>query len=121
MFNRTLKESFQAALAGIIHCLRTQRNMRIHFIATLLVIVLAAKLGVSKTEGLLLLLTIAMVWVCEIFNTALEIAIDMYTSTFHPLARIAKNVAAGAVLVAAMAAVIMGIAIFYPKLKVLLF
>lgn len=112
MRNRSLKKSFACALNGVAYVLATQRNMKIHTVAAVGVILLGVFLHLSRLEWGLLILTIAMVLVTEVINTALEKAIDLYTTQFHPLARIAKNVAAGAVLLAALTAIAMGILIF---------
>src|SRR5919199_2146737 len=101
-------ESFNFAFEGIIHVLRTQRNMRIHFAVAVAVLVAAVWMGVSKLELIALLLAIAFVFITEMFNSALEQAIDVATTSFDPLAKLAKDVAAGAVLVATINAVAIG-------------
>ena len=94
---RTLIDSFNFAVEGIIHVLRTQRNMRFHFLAAVVVLVAAIAIGVSKLELIALLLAIAFVFIAEMFNSALEQAIDVSTTSFDPLAKLAKDIAAGAV------------------------
>ena len=109
-------QKFIAAFNGILYCLRTQINMLIHLVATLAVIGLAWHLEVRSWEWAILILTITVVLAAEALNTAIEVTIDMSTKQYHPLARIAKDVAAGAVLIAALGAVAVGYFIFGPYL-----
>ncbi|MGL5417150.1 MAG: diacylglycerol kinase [Clostridium sp.] len=110
-------DSFNYAIDGIIYTVRTQRNMRIHMVATLIVLVLCLVFDISKTEILILSITIVMVIGAELFNTAIEAVVDMNTNYYHPLAKIAKNVAAGAVVITALNAVLVGYIIFGDKLS----
>src|SRR5207248_205199 len=91
-----LIDSFNYAAEGIIHVLRTQRNLRIHFLIAIVVIGAAIALGVQRLELIALLLAIAFVLVAEMVNTAIEGAIDVSTTSFDPNAKLAKDVAAGA-------------------------
>ena len=109
---RTLLESFNFAVEGIIHVVRTQRNMRIHLLAAVVVLVAAVGVGVSKLELIALLLAIAFVFITEMINSALEQAIDVATTSFDPLAKLAKDVAAGAVLIATVNAIAIGYLVF---------
>jgi diacylglycerol kinase (ATP) len=109
---RTLLESFNFAVEGIIHVLRTQRNMRFHFLAAVVVLVSAIAIGVSKLELIALLLAIAFVFMTEMINSALEQAIDVSTTSFDPLAKLAKDIAAGAVLIATINAIAIGYLVF---------
>src|SRR5207245_873386 len=93
-------ESFNFAFEGIIHVLRTQRNMRIHFLIAIGVLVAAFAAGVSRFELIALLLAIAFVLIAEMVNTAVEHAIDVATTSFDPMAKLAKDIASGAVLIA---------------------
>ena len=108
-------ESFNFAIEGVIHVLRTQRNMRLHFAAAVAVIVVAVAVGVSKIELSLLLVSIAFVLVAEMINTAVEGAIDAATTSFDPMAKLAKDIAAGAVLIASVNAVAVGYLVFAGK------
>jgi diacylglycerol kinase (ATP) len=108
-------ESFNYAIEGVIHVLRTQRNMRIHFAVAVAVIVGAVAVGVSKIELIALLLSIAFVLVAEMINTAIEGAIDAATTSFDPMAKLAKDIAAGAVLIASVNAVAVGYLVFAGK------
>jgi diacylglycerol kinase (ATP) len=109
---QSLLDSFNFAFEGIIHVLRTQRNMRIHFLAAVIVLVTAVAIGVSKLELIALLLAIAFVFIAEMINSALEQAIDVATTSFDPLAKLAKDIAAGAVLIATVNAVAIGYLVF---------
>jgi undecaprenol kinase len=104
--------SFKMALYGIAHALRHERNMKIHSVAALLVIILAAVLKVSFNDWMILLLLIALVISLELVNTAVERTVDLFTQERHPLAKQAKDTAAGAVLVMVIISVIIGIGIF---------
>src|SRR5215813_3176004 len=108
-------ESFNYAFEGIIHVLRTQRNMRIHFAVAVAVLVVAIATDVTKLELIALLLAIAFVLIAEMINTAIEGAIDVATSSFDPMAKLAKDIAAGAVLIAAINAVAVGYLVFSGK------
>ncbi|HEV8097726.1 MAG TPA: diacylglycerol kinase [Gaiellaceae bacterium] len=109
---QNLLESFNFAFEGIIHVLRTQRNMRIHFLVAVIVLVAALWVGVSRLELIALLLAIAFVFITEMINSAIEQAIDVATTSFDPLAKLAKDVAAGAVLIATVNAVAIGYLVF---------
>jgi len=110
--SRTIFDSFNYAFEGIIHVLRTQRNMRIHFVVAIGVIVLALVVAVSKIELIALLISITFVLIAEMINSAIEGAIDVATSSFDPMAKLAKDVAAGAVLIATLNAVAVGYLVF---------
>jgi diacylglycerol kinase (ATP) len=86
----------------------------------ILIIIISFLLKLNTIELLIVFLTIAMVLTAEMINTAIEAVVDMFTQEYHPLARVAKNVAAGAVLISALNAVIVGYLIFYKKIAVLL-
>ena len=107
-----LVESFNYAVEGIIHVLRTHRNMRIHFAAAAAVLILALWIGVDRIELVVLLLAIAFVLIAEMVNSAIEAAIDVATSSFDPLAKLAKDIAAGAVLIASINAIAVGYLVF---------
>lgn len=117
MKRRPLFQSFNHAIDGFVFVLRTQWNMRIHLGIAGLVLALSLALGVTGIEFILLLLAIAMVISAELMNTAIEAVIDVTTTSFDPMAKIAKDVAAAAVLVTALGAAIIAYIIFYPKLE----
>jgi diacylglycerol kinase (ATP) len=108
----SLIDSFNYAFEGIIHVLRTQRNLRIHFAVAIVVIGAAAALGVARMELIALLIVIAFVLVAEMVNTAIEGAIDISTTSFDPNAKLAKDVAAGAVLISTVTAIAVGYLVF---------
>jgi len=108
----TLLDSFNYAFEGIIHVLRTQRNLRLHFLAAILVFAAAIALGVSRLQLIALVLAIAFVLVAEMLNTAIEGVIDLSTTSFDPHAKLAKDIAAGAVLIASIAALGVGYLVF---------
>jgi diacylglycerol kinase (ATP) len=108
----TVLDSFNYALEGIIHVLRTQRNLRIHFAIAIVVIAAAAALGVERLELIALLIVIAFVLVAEMVNSAIEGAIDAATTSFDPNAKLAKDVAAGAVLISTVTAIAVGYLVF---------
>ena len=110
-------DSFNNAINGIIDTVRTERNMKIHLIVSMFILVACFFFDVTKYEFLILAVTISMVISAEIVNTAIEAAIDMTTNYYHPLAKVAKNAAAGAVLVTAINAVVVGYIIFWDKLS----
>ena len=107
-----LIDSFNYAIEGLIHVLRTHRNMRIHFAVAIGVLVAAVWKGVNRFELIALLLAITFVLVAEMINSAIEQAIDLSTTSFDPLAKLAKDIAAGAVLIAAVNAVAVGYLVF---------
>ena len=110
-------DSFNNAIDGIIYTVRTQRNMKIHLSITLVVLLLCLFFDVSKVEFLILAITITMVIAAELLNTSIEAVVDMKTNHYHPLAKVSKNVAAGAVLLTAINAVVVGYIIFWDKLS----
>jgi len=101
-------ESLNCAIEGILWAARTQRNMRYHFLAAILVLLAAIFLRVSAPELIFLIFAITLVFFAEMINTAFEVLVDLASPNYHPLARRAKDVAAGAVVVAAAGAVIIG-------------
>ena len=100
--------SFEHAYRGLVYAVRTQRNMRIHVIIATLVLVASLLVDVGKLELAVLVLVILLVLITEMFNTALEFAVDLATKEYHPLAKLAKDVSAGAVLVSSVGAVLVG-------------
>lgn len=112
--------SFKYALAGITYAFTTQRNFRIHIVIGSIAISLGIFLQIKPVEIAIIGLTIAFVLAMELLNTALESVVDLTVKqTYHELAKIAKDCAAGAVLVAALAAVLVAIALLLPPLVIL--
>lgn len=111
-------QSFRYAIEGIVHVYRTQRNMRIHFGIVVLVLLLGALCRFDATQMSLLIVVSAMVLVAEMINTAVESVVDMITQSYHPLAKLAKDIAAGAVLIAAVCAALVGFALFFGSKRI---
>ncbi len=107
--------SFNAAVAGIVHVLKTQRNMRFHFLAAVLVLIASVMLGMAFDDLLFLLSAIVLVLLAEMVNTAIEMTVDLVQETYHPLARIAKDVSAGAVFLVSLYAVAVGYLVFFTR------
>jgi diacylglycerol kinase (ATP) len=101
-------DSINYAIEGILYAARSQRHMRNHFLAALLILVLVLFLRVSSLEFILLVLSVSFVLCAELVNTAIELCVDLISPEQHPLAKAAKDVAAGAVLTAAIGAAVMG-------------
>lgn len=114
--SRTLRESFKYAVSGTIYSFKTQRNIRIHFLTAITVLLVSHFFNFGAIELLIIFFTIALVIIAEMINTAIETTVDLVTEKYHPLAEIAKNVAAGAVLISALNAVVVGYLIFYKRL-----
>ncbi|KAB3533252.1 diacylglycerol kinase [Alkaliphilus serpentinus] len=114
---RKLIDSFNFAFEGIIYAFKTQRNMKIHFLMAILILSLSLFFDLSKIEILVLILTISMVIIAEMINTSIEMTIDLITDKYHIFAKIAKNVAAGAVLISAINSIIVAYFIFFHKVN----
>jgi diacylglycerol kinase len=108
--------SFYFAFAGLGYLFRTQRNARIHLLLGILACGLGAWLRISRVEWAVIVFTIALVLILEGLNTAVEAAIDLASPDIHPLAKAAKDLAAGMVLIAAIASVAVGLLILGPPL-----
>ena len=109
-------DSFRHAFAGWWHVLRTQPNAWIHAAASISVLGIALWLQVGRTDWAILILTVAVVWVAEFVNTSVEAAVDLLSPDIHPLAKAAKDIAAAAVLIAALAAGVVGLLLLGPPL-----
>lgn len=111
LFN--LINSFKCAIKGIVFVIGHERNMRIHIIAALYVAFFSAFYDFSKTEIAVLIITCALVMIFEAINTSIEVIVDKVSPKYSPLAKVAKDVAAGAVLLSALMAVAVGIVLFF--------
>ncbi len=109
-------KSIGHALGGLSLMLRTQHNAWLHLAATIVVVVAGLILGLTTDAWLALILAIAVVWIAEALNTAFELLCDVASPDFHPIVKAAKDVAAGAVLLSAVAAAIVGTIVFLPRL-----
>src|SRR5260370_35870020 len=112
--------SFGYAFHGLWYALRTQRNMRVHLAAAIIITIAGIFLHVSAVEFAMLYVAIAGVMIAEMFNTVFEICVNLAKPEYHPLAGIAKDVAAGAVLLSALLAVVIGVFVFGPHLWALI-
>jgi diacylglycerol kinase (ATP) len=112
-------DSFRYAIEGVIHVFRTQRHMQFHFFAVVLVLVTAMLFRFSAQEMVELVLAMGGVLVVEMVNTAIETTVDLVTPTYHPLAKLAKDIAAGAVLVVAVTAGLVGFILFFGSRKIM--
>lgn len=118
MKNRTLGDSFKNALNGICHVIKAERNMKIHIAAALVVILLGINYRLDKIETVLVCIAIGLVLVCELLNTAIEVLVDMVMESYHPKAKIVKDVAAGGVLMSAILSVVIGYIIFIDRVAI---
>jgi diacylglycerol kinase len=112
--NKCLK-SFSFAFKGIYLLFKYENNARVHLLASIFVIIAGFLVDLDKGEWLWIILAITLVWVSEAFNTAIEKIIDLYSPDFNPRAGTVKDLAAGAVLMTAIFAIIVGAIIFIPK------
>ena len=117
MKNRNLIESFNNAINGIIYSIKAERNMKIHITAAAVILFLSLFYDLTRTELLLVSLTIVLVLICELFNTAMEILVDTIIEIYHPKAKIIKDTAAGAVLISAFFSLIVAYFIFYDRVS----
>jgi diacylglycerol kinase len=111
---------FGYAFSGLWYAMRTQRNIRVHIIMALLAITASILLHISPLEFALIFIAITGVFIAEMFNTVIELCVDLASPQYHPLAKIAKDVAAGAVLANALLSIIIGLFVLGPHLLVLL-
>ena len=120
MQNNKIHHSFGFALSGIVHAFKGNRNIRIHTIIAILVLLASFLLGLTKLEKIIILLAIVLVIASEMINTAIEEMTDLITDEHKQEAKAAKDVAAGMVLVTAIGTIIVGIVIFVPYIIELL-
>jgi diacylglycerol kinase (ATP) len=109
-------KSFRYAIDGIAAFFQREHNAWLHFIATIAVFIVSAVVGVDKNELLALVFAIGFVWVAEMFNTCIEWVMDFVSEKRHPEIKFIKDLASGAVLIAAITALAVGAIIFIPKL-----
>ena len=116
MRSRNILESFRFAFVGLWYALRTQRNTRIHLSIAAAVVVVGLCLNLSHVEWAVLTLTIGFVLVSEMLNTVAETLVDLISPGYHPLAKVVKDVTAGAVLLTAIVSVVVGLLVLGPPL-----
>ncbi len=114
--NGNLWLSFKCAGEGLFYAIRTQRNFRVHLVATALVVLMGLWLRLPGTSWAILVSMIGLVLVIEMMNTAAEALVDLASPDYHPLAKLVKDVAAGAVLVIAITSVVVGLIVLGPPL-----
>lgn len=114
---RSIIDSFNYAVSGIILSIKTEKNMLIHYIIAVSVLGLSLFFNFTRVEFLTLLFAITLVLTLEMINTAIEKTVDMITKEYHPYARIAKDISAGAVLISAVNALIVGYLLFFDRLN----
>jgi diacylglycerol kinase (ATP) len=119
-FFRQRARAFQYAFAGWWYVIKTQKNAWIHAVVSIAVLILAIFLRISSHDMALLVLTIAIVWIAEFLNTALEAVVDLASPQLHPLAKVGKDVGAAAVLIAALGSIIVGLLLLGPPLVALI-
>ena len=115
-FFRSRGQSFGHAVRGWWHVVRTQRNAWIHVVVTVAIFAVSFWLRLEARDWAVVILVTAVVFITEFLNTAIEVVVDLASPQVHPLAKVAKDVGAGAVLIAAIAAVLIGLLILGPPL-----
>lgn len=118
MRSRSLIWSFNYAIEGVVYALRTQRNMRLHVIAALLVLIGSLVLDVGRMALVAIIFAISLVFIAELINTAVEATVDLAIDTYDPVAKIAKDVSAGAVLIAATNAVVIAFLVLFDPVRI---
>ena len=113
---KTRLQSIRYALDGIKYILKTQQNARIHLFFTLAVFILGFLFGITRMEWIALVLTVGLVWAAELFNTAVEVMVNLISPERRITAKICKDISAGSVLVTASISVLVGLLIFGPPL-----
>lgn len=111
-----LRESFRCALLGLADAWKHERNMKVHSVAAVLVFAAGIWLRLDRFEWLFVLSAVFLVATMEMLNTALERVVDLFTREYHPLAKLAKNAAAGAALLAAFYAFMVALLVLLPRL-----
>ena len=114
--DKRLVDSFNFAIEGLISALKNEKHMKVHILAAIIIVILAIVINARKVEILIISLSVSFVVITELVNTAVEAIVDLVSPERHPLAKLAKDVAAGAVLVAAINALCVGYLLFYDKL-----
>jgi len=111
-----LKQSFGYAFKGIAYLFLYHRNMRIIFLSGIAAVLLGISLELARIEFIMLILTISVVFIAEMFNTAIELIIDMFTDKYHTLIKIIKDISAGVVFIACLNALVVGYFLFFNKI-----
>lgn len=109
--------TFKYALEGIISALKEEPNLKFHFAAGLIIIIISSILKISREDWIIIIFLIGFVISVELTNTAIEAVVDEFTDKEHPGAKLAKDISAGAVLVAAITSLVVGIIIYLPYIR----
>jgi diacylglycerol kinase (ATP) len=117
MKSRNLTDSFNNAVNGIIYVIKNERNMKVHIVAAVAVLIFSLFFELTKLEFIIICITIGIVIICELFNTSIEVIVDTITETYDQRAKIIKDVAAGAVLVSAFVALVVAYFIFFDRVS----
>ncbi|STO31678.1 Undecaprenol kinase [Fusobacterium necrogenes] len=114
--NIGITEKFNVAFEGIFETIRTERHMKFHCFCTIIVFIFSLFLDIGKYDAIAIIISVALIWLAELFNTAIESCVDMVTEKYHPLAKRAKDIAAGAVLITAINALFVGYIVFEKRI-----
>lgn len=117
MKNKNLVDSFNNAINGLVSTVRSERNMKLHIAAAAVVLALSLFYDLTRVEFIIVCIAIALVIICELFNTAIEVLIDTLIGIYHPKAKIVKDTAAGAVFVCALLSILVGYFIFFDRVS----
>ncbi|SHK14954.1 diacylglycerol kinase [Tepidibacter formicigenes] len=114
---KKLINAFNCAIDGIIYTLKNERNMKIHYLIAVSILFLSLFFDLSRFEMIILFFTISLVIISEMINTAIEKSIDLFTKDYHELAKIAKDVSAGAVLISSLNSIVVGYLLFFDRIN----
>ena len=117
MKGKRLTDSLNYAIMGIVQCFKREKNMQIHMIIAILTITFSLMTNITKTEFIFVIFSVSFVIVAEMFNTAIEKTLDAVVNYTHPLVKVAKDISAGAVLIAALSAMIVGYIVFWQRVR----
>lgn len=115
--NKTIIKSFNNAVQGLFYTIKSERNMKIHITAAAGILILSLFYSLTRAEFVIICLTVALVLICELFNTAFEVLVDLITDRYHPKAKAVKDVAAGAVFISALASLVTAYFIFFDRVS----
>lgn len=114
---KTVIDSFNNAVHGVFYAIKSERNMKIHITAAVCILILSLFYDLTRVEFVIVCINVALVLICELFNTAIEVLVDLVTEKYHPKAKVSKDVAAGAVFISALASLVTGYFIFYERVS----
>ena len=120
MKNTNIVKSLKNAVSGIVYAISSERNLKVHTVMAVVVLVAAILLKVTVLELIALFLVIGLVMVCELMNTVMEVLLDTMVRIYHPKVKVIKDISAGAVLISAVTAIIVGFLVFYERINMLI-